>query len=391
MFAHTKLAIVIAPNILLKLERLGEVVSFKPQETIFSVGDKADYLYINIKGNIYLHLKHRDAWIGPGDILGEIGYILDTSRTTSASAGDAGCTVWRTHRKLLLDDSFAEYAIFITHLLIGLAPHINLRYLTVTTKQQIDPTLGETHCDSDHPAIQKITQYLKSKDDWESAINVWQFVRNIPYRFGFWNVKASQTLELGFGMCTTKANLQVALLRALGIKAQFGECKVAAKYLIPFLPAAYRNMITKNIKHYFAIVTLDGKPYRADASFTREALQILANAHPQYTPLIYERFRRKQEFAIDKEDTHKVFDDLSHVMNKRPFYDADNAEAMNLYLDSYQGPVILMPHWVNSTQYLLSHNPNAARMKALAGIISDLTKLHNAIEAREKKMSYIVH
>ena len=74
-------------------------------------------------------------------------------------------------------------------------------------------------------------------------------------------------------------------------------------------------------------------------------------------------------------------------MNKRPFYDAGNAEAMNLLLDVYQGSVILMPHWVNSTQCLLSHNPNAARMKALAGIIADLTKLHHAIENSEKEVN----
>ncbi len=90
MLAYTKLAVTIDPSILLKLERLGEFIEFKPNETIFNAGDKADYLYINIKGNIYLHLKNRKAWIGPGDILGEIGYILDTPRTTSASSGDTG-------------------------------------------------------------------------------------------------------------------------------------------------------------------------------------------------------------------------------------------------------------------------------------------------------------
>ncbi len=74
---------------------------------------------------------------------------------------------------------------------MGLAPHINLRYLSVTTKQRIDPTLGETHCDSEHPSIQKLAEYLRGEDNWESAINVRQFVRHIPYRFGFWNKSVS--------------------------------------------------------------------------------------------------------------------------------------------------------------------------------------------------------
>ena len=67
------------------------------------------------------------------------------------------------------------------------------------------------YCYFDHPSIQQVAKLLRGKDDWESAINIWEFVQSLPYRFGFWHIKASQTLELGFGMCTTKANLQVAL------------------------------------------------------------------------------------------------------------------------------------------------------------------------------------
>jgi len=273
--------------------------------------------------------------------------------------------------------------ILITHFLLGLAPYIHLRLMNITSHCELDPNLCETHCDHENPAIQNVARFLKGADEWETAVNVWEFVRHMPYRFGFWNVLASQTLELGFGMCTTKANLQVALLRALNIEAKFGECEVASKYLVPFLPPAYRPPITKDIKHYFGIVIIDGKPYRADASFTREAVQILAETLPQYTFLIYDTFKKGFEFAIESEGEkieYRMFDNLAHVMNKRPFFNAENAEAMNLFLDRHQGSLRPIPHWVESTQRLLSYNPAAARLKAIAGLVSDVSKLYQVVQ-----------
>ena len=387
MLFETKLATVIDPNILLKIQRLGETVSFGPDEIIFKEGDASEYIYISLEGDIYIDAASHRIWIGPGDILGEIGYILGTPRTTAARTGPSGCTMWRTHRRYLEDNSFTEIVILITHFLLGLAPYIHLRLMNVSTEYEMDPDLIHSHCDYDNPAITQIVGFLKGKNDWESAINVWKFVRNMPYRFGFWNVKASETLGLGFGMCTTKANLQVALLRALNIEAKFGECEVASQYLVPFLPPAYRNMITKDIKHYFGIVYIKGNAYRCDASFTREALQIIAEAHPEYSFIVYDQFEKEREFAVEGEDekiSYRVFDDLSHVMLKRPFFDAENAEAMNLFLDRYQGSLRPIPQWVESTRNLLSYNPEAARLKSLAGLVSDLSKLHNVIQKREK-------
>lgn len=392
MLFETKLATVIDPNILLKIHRLGEKVTFGPNETIFHEGDESEFIYISLEGDIYCGKTPDQIWIGPGDILGEIGYILGTPRTVSAVSGKSGCTMWRTHRQYLEDHSLIEIVILITHFLIGLAPYINLRLMNVSTEYELDPDLPHSHCDHENPGIQQISKFLKGKDDWESAINIWEFVRNMPYRFGFWNVRASETLGLGFGMCTTKANLQVALLRALDIEAKFGECEVAVQYLVPFLPPAYRGMITKDIKHYFGIVYLDGKAYRCDASFTREALQIIAEAHPEYGFIVYDKFDRGKEFAIEgknEKNDYEIFDNLSHVMLKRPFFNSENAEAMNLFLDRYQGSLRPIPPWVESTRNLLSYNPKAARLKALAGLVSDLSKLHSVIQEIEKARSAI--
>ena len=386
MLTDTKLSTLIEPNMLWKIERLGEKISIGPHETLFRKGDESWCINITLEGDIYVGDKPNSIWIGPGDILGEIGFLLDTPRTATARAGAKGCTLWRTHKIFLGDDSLTELVILITHFLLGLAPYIHLRLMNVSSRCESDPDICESHCDHQNPAILNVARFLKGRDDWETAVNVWEFVRHMPYRFGFWNVPASRTLELGFGMCTTKANLQVALLRALNIEARFGECEVAAKYLVPFLPPAYRGSITKDIRHYFGIVFLDGKPYRADASFTRAAVQILAEAHPQYALLLYDGFKKGFEFAIEAEREtieYRMFDNLAHVMNKRPFFNSENAEALNLYLDRRQGSIRPIPQWVESTQRLLSYNPKAARLKAIAGLISDATKLYQSIHKNE--------
>ncbi|NEP45083.1 MAG: transglutaminase family protein [Okeania sp. SIO2G4] len=267
-----------------------------------------------------------------------------------------------------------ETTILMSHLLIGIAPYMEIRMMEFTEEIKVAKDIVTNHCDFDHPSIRYVANLLKGKDDWESAINIWDYVRTMPYRFGFWFVKASQTFEFGFGMCTTKANLQVALLRALGIEAKYGEANVAAKYLIPFLPPAYRFKVTKNIRHYFCLVNLDGKWFRSDASFTKESLQLFAYAHPEYSFLVNKKFTRGEHFAVEREGEtleYTVLDDLSQVMSKRPFYKMGNVEAMNILLDKAQGTFRPIPIWVTSTSELLRYRPQAALIKALAGSVTE--------------------
>jgi len=47
------------------------------------------------------------------------------------------------------------------------------------------------------------------------------FVKELPYGLEDWDVAASETLAKGWGMCSAKSNLLVALLRSLGIPARY--------------------------------------------------------------------------------------------------------------------------------------------------------------------------
>ncbi len=51
--------------------------------------------------------------------------------------------------------------------------------------------------------------------------DVFAFVKELPYGLEDWDVAASETLARGWGMCSGKTNLLVALLRSLGIPARY--------------------------------------------------------------------------------------------------------------------------------------------------------------------------
>jgi hypothetical protein len=331
-------------------------------------------MYITLEGEVYLYYGDLKDWIGPGDFIGEIEFILGIDRIGTVKAGDKGCSLWRVKRDKLFQTNDVEITILMTYLLVGMAPYMEIRMMEFTEEFKVASDIVTNHCDFGHPSIRYTAELLKGKDDWESAINVWNYVRTMPYRFGFWYVKASQTLELGFGMCTTKANLQVALLRAMGIEAQYGEANVAAKYLIPFLPPSYRFKVSKGIKHYFCLVNLDGEYFRSDASFTKESLQLFGTLHPEYLFLVHNKFARGEHFAVELEGgllEYRMIDNLSHVMSKRPFYKVGNVEAMNLLLDKAQGTFRPTPMWVTSTLELLRYQPKAALIKALVGSVTE--------------------
>jgi transglutaminase-like putative cysteine protease len=55
----------------------------------------------------------------------------------------------------------------------------------------------------------------------EALRRVFAFVKELPYGLEDWDVAASETLAKGWGMCSGKANLLVALLRSLGIPARY--------------------------------------------------------------------------------------------------------------------------------------------------------------------------
>ena len=78
-------------------------------------------------------------------------------------------------------------------------------------------------CDCDHPDIiakaKELTEY--AADTYTMALDIFRFVRD-QIKFMLCDfVPASETLERGYGDCGNKTNLQVALLRAVRLRARY--------------------------------------------------------------------------------------------------------------------------------------------------------------------------
>jgi len=78
-------------------------------------------------------------------------------------------------------------------------------------------------CDCDNAKLkEKAKEIIKGAETpKEAALKIFYFVREeIPYGMDYPDAKASRTLKKGIGFCFTKTNLQIALLRAVGIPAR---------------------------------------------------------------------------------------------------------------------------------------------------------------------------
>jgi transglutaminase-like putative cysteine protease len=58
--------------------------------------------------------------------------------------------------------------------------------------------------------------------------DIFAFVKEMPYGLEDWDLKASDVLRKGWGMCSGKTNLLVAMLRSAGIPARYRVYKIKA-------------------------------------------------------------------------------------------------------------------------------------------------------------------
>jgi len=58
--------------------------------------------------------------------------------------------------------------------------------------------------------------------------SLFAFVKELPYGFEDWDLKASDVLRKGWGMCSGKTNLLVAMLRSAGIPARYRVYRIRA-------------------------------------------------------------------------------------------------------------------------------------------------------------------
>jgi hypothetical protein len=186
--------------------------------------------------------------------------------------------------------------------------------------------LKETNfCDFHHPAIQEIAAkiYYTHHTAKERAIAAFYFIRdNILWRFGDWNKKASETLHEREGSCSNKANLLVAILRAMNVPAAYGIMKVDGKnYFGPVIPEMFKKYIASVSTHVYATVYL-GKWLKIDPTDDRMLCENVS--HLTYTLEMVE-WDGDKHAEVNLDRNHIYTDDfpipaIDHLLGKRHRY-----------------------------------------------------------------------
>jgi transglutaminase-like putative cysteine protease len=90
-------------------------------------------------------------------------------------------------------------------------------------------------CDFDRsPQIRKKAAELirGAGNRQEKFQRIFAFVKELPYGLEDWDLKASQILRKGWGMCSGKTNLLIAMLRSSGIPARYRIYQIKADTLL---------------------------------------------------------------------------------------------------------------------------------------------------------------
>lgn len=200
-----------------------------------------------------------------------------------------------------------------------------------------------TLCDVDHPEIRRRAARLRRTTQAGTAEAVLKFVHGFPYRFGAWQERASDTLARGVGMCTTKTNLQVALMRAAGLEAGYVEVPMSTSVLGKLMPTGWLALQRPTVKHYFAAVKLNGVWHGADSSYDYPSYRIFLEMFPwmahREEPVLTEGAPYIPALEIQHADLFDitVTDSIADEMGKRSRFLPRHFEALNTRMDRARG------------------------------------------------------
>src|SRR6185295_17857403 len=85
-----------------ELDPRGEVIEPASGSVLFTAGERAEHLYVVLDGAAVMPATGmtvgRPWWVGPGDVCGEIRFVLGGEHTTTAMVFGPAPRLWRIHR-----------------------------------------------------------------------------------------------------------------------------------------------------------------------------------------------------------------------------------------------------------------------------------------------------
>ena len=308
---------------------LGRVRTLAPGEPLADPNPFA--LHIILAGR----LAGAHSWYGPGNHISGVHEV---------QAVDLPARVWTLDMKSACwsDPANRPLRRAMTHALIA----ADAAEAAATPPTALPPP--ETLCDINHPEIRRRAARLRRATQASTAEAILKFVQPMPYRFGTWQEHASDTMARGTGMCTTKANLQVALMRAAGLEAGFVEIPMPTSTLGKLMPASWLSMMRPTVRHYFAAVKLGGRWHSADSSYDDDAMRVYLETIPYVAHLLPAFLGEGRPYSPALESEYKdpfditVVPHLHEEMGKRSRFLPRHFEALNTRLDRARGT---QRHW----------------------------------------------
>ena len=304
---------------------LGSVREMAPQEPLGDPGTPA--LHVVLDGR----LVGREGWWGPGNHLsGTEGARLIADGPTRVWTLDMTSPTWTDPASRPLRKALTRALIATDSAEAAATPPAELPDAT-------------TLCDHDHPEIRRRAIRLRRATPASTAEAIFLFVQAMPYRFGTWQERASDTLARGSGMCTTKANLQVALMRAAGLEAGFVEMPMDMGVLGLLMPLGWQPMMRQTVRHYFGAVKLGGRWHAADSSYTDDAMRVYAQGIPDAVTVIPAWLGEGRPYSptlmLHEADLFdiEVRPEIDEVLGKKSRFHPRHFEALNTRLDRAQG------------------------------------------------------
>ncbi len=117
-------------------------------------------------------------------------------------------------------------------------------------------------CDHDNPWLLELAEEIvdAAGTNTERAIHIFYYVRDqVRFSIAYSRSKASKTLKRGYGDCVSKTNVQVALLRAVGIPARFRKAKVESVTLHHLISDFVYKQMPPTASHFWPECFLTGK------------------------------------------------------------------------------------------------------------------------------------
>jgi transglutaminase-like putative cysteine protease len=116
-------------------------------------------------------------------------------------------------------------------------------------------------CDYNDPSVRECAGRVvaDAQTEREKATLIFEFVRDtIRFSMAFSGSKASRILKLGYGDCVTKTNVQVALLRAVGIPARLRWAMVRSNVLRGLVADFVLRSMPPEASHFWAECSIQG-------------------------------------------------------------------------------------------------------------------------------------